>query len=100
MEGSNFVKNLKDYEVAIAEEFAEDVTDLDKVKNLTFKLFVEEMPALAKQLRYIATHAEKESDQIAAIKFAFEFIFGKPGAKGGAEGSLEALIKQLQANDD
>lgn len=99
MEGSNFVKNLKDYEVAIAEEFASDVTDLDKVKELTYKLFVEEIPALAKQLRYISTHADKESDQIAAIKFVFEFIFGKVGAKGGAEGGLDALIKQLQDND-
>lgn len=96
---SDFVNRLKSYEEAINEEFAKDVTDVAAVKELTTKLFVEEIPGLAKQLRYIAQHAEKESDQLAAIKFAFEFIFGKSAPSKNAGGTLEDLISQLTAND-
>jgi len=96
---SDFIERLKSYEDAIGEEFAKDVTDKEHIKELTTKLFVEEMPALAKQLNYIAKHAEKESDQLAAIKFAFEFIFGRSAPAKNAGTTLDDLIGQLTAND-
>lgn len=89
-----FVENLNNYKKALEEEFAQDHKDLEGVIEKTRSLFIEELGAYAAKMNEIALTADKENDSLNAIKYIFDFIFGK-GIKDGAKTPIEKVIQEL-----
>lgn len=94
--GARFVENLKDYKTAIEQEFAEDHTDVEVVLDKTRSLFVESLPELAIKLMAIAEHADKEGDSLNAIKYIYDFVFGKSAKEGNADPMTKVISELMQ----
>lgn len=85
--------SLSNYKKALEEEFdAVEAGDVDKLHDVVKKKFAAQMLAFADEITALAKYADSEQTKLSAIKFAFEFYFGKEASK---ESGFNALMDKL-----
>jgi hypothetical protein len=90
-----YLKSLQGWHEALEEEFkiASESGDVEKVREVVKKTIGDRMPDFARNLVDIADHAGSDSARLNAIKFAFEFYFGKDPV--GAEDAFNKTLNEL-----
>lgn len=90
-----YLKSLQGWHEAIEQEFeiAKASGDPEKVREVAKKVIGDRIPDFARNLVDIADHGS-DSARLNAIKFAFEFFFGKDAS--ASEPEFEKMLKDLR----
>lgn len=91
-----YLKSLQGWHKAVEEEFeiAKASGDPEKVREVAKKVIGDRIPDFARNLVDIADHGASDTSRLNAIKFAFEFYFGKDAS--ATEPEFEKMLKELR----
>lgn len=95
-----YLEDLQNWHRAIEEEYGIALEDGDpeKIREVIRKKLGQRLTDFVDNLIDIADKATSDMARLNAIKFAFEFYFGKNAAAG--EGDFEKMLKELTKNKE